>query len=106
MTKMLATTLFMLATMAWAAAQQPGSTPERSSGQATFPSTDKAGISYKLNSPPNADTSTLTPHVGESVQVAGNVKGTGKAGNASIDVQGIRRGTGKCPGSAQSPQKQ
>ena len=139
MTKMLATTLFMLATMAWAAAQQPGSTPERSSGQAASPGsqapgasqsqqgqaanapvtegclggsapnftiTDKAGISYKLNIPPNADTSTLTPHVGESVQVAGNVKGTGKAGNASIDVQGIRRGTGKCPGSAQSPPKQ
>ena len=28
-------TLFMLATLAWAAAQQPGSTPDRNSGQAT-----------------------------------------------------------------------
>ena len=30
-------TLFTLATLAWAAAQQPGSTPDRNSGQATPP---------------------------------------------------------------------
>ncbi len=156
MKKMLVTTLFMLVTLAWAAAQQPGSTPERSSGQATSPSsqapgasqsqpsvpgsadqntgpsgpmanapvtegclggsdpnytiTDKAGTTYKLNIPPTADTSKLTQHVGEPVQVAGNVKDTGKAGNASIDVQGIGRGTSKCPASgssgAQPPPKQ
>jgi len=120
MKNMLLITLFMLATLAWAAAQQPSSTPERSSGQAgsqdqaaglpviegclggsnpNFTITDKTGITYKLNIPPNADTSTLTQHVGESVRVAGNVKDTGKAGNASIDVQGIGRGTGKCPAS-------
>jgi hypothetical protein len=162
MKKMLVITLFMLATLAWAAAQQPGSTPERSE-QATSPSsqapgasqsqpstpggadqdaaqsgmqagsqgqaanapvtegclggsdpnytiTDKSGITYKLNIAPNGDTSKLASHVGESVQVAGAVKDTGKAGNASIDVQGIGRGTGKCPASgskgAQSPPKQ
>jgi len=120
MKKMLLITLFMVATLAWAAAQQPSSTPERSSGQAGSPDqaagvpviegclggsnpnftiTDKTGITYKLNIPPNADTSTLTQHVGESVRVAGNVKDTGKARNASIDVQGIGRGTGKCPAS-------
>ena len=131
MKKTLVITLFMLATLAWSAAQQPGSTPEQSGGQAgsqgqapnvpvtegclggsnpNFIMTDKAGITYKLNFPPNADASKLAQHVGESVQVAGNVKDTDKAGNASIDVQGIRRGTGQCPASgskgAQSPPKQ
>jgi hypothetical protein len=37
--------------------------------------------------------------VGESVVVAGDVKDPGKTGSPSIDVQGIGRGTGKCPGS-------
>ena len=147
MKNILVMTLFMLATLAWAAAQQPGSAPERSSAQATSPSsqapdasqsqtpsqpspsqsqaptsavtegclggsapnytiTDKTGITYKLNMPPNADASKLTSHVGESVQVMGDVKDTGKTGNPSIDVQGVGRGTGKCPASGQSPPKQ
>jgi len=163
MKKMLLTNLFMLAMLASAAAQQPGSTPYPGSGQAASPSsqapgasqsqssmpgsadqnpdpsgtqagsqgpvanapvtegclggkdpnytiTDTTGTTYKLNIPPNADTSTLAQHVGEPVQVAGNVKDTSKAGNASIDVQGIGKGTGKCPasgsGGAQSPPKQ
>lgn len=149
MKKTLVITLFMLATLAWAAAQQPGSTPGRSSGQATAPSsqapgaqsqpstrgsadqggttnapvtegclsgkgpnftiTDKAGTTYKLNIPPNADTSKLTSHVGEPVQVMGEVKDA-KAGNPSIDVQGIGRATGHCPAGsssgAQPPPKQ
>ena len=134
-------TLFMLAMSAWAAGQQPGSAPDRNSGQTTSPSQapgttqtqpstpgagqpgssgrtsnapitegclggsapnytikDKAGSDYKLNMPPNADTSKLAPHVGESVQVQGNVKDAGTP-NASIDVQAIGRGTGTCPGS-------
>jgi hypothetical protein len=66
--------------------------------------TDTAGTTYKLNIPPSADTSKLAPHVGEPVQVAGNLKGK------AIDVQGIGRGTNKCPASgstgAQSPPKQ
>ena len=160
MKKILVITLFMLATLAWAAAQQPGSTPARSSGQANprssqapdasqsqpstpgstdqgtaqggrqaesqgraanapvtegclggtapnFTITDKAGTTYKLNIPANTNTSILAQHVGESVQVAGNVKDTG---NASIDVQGIGRGTGTCPSSGakdkQTPPKQ
>ena len=128
---MLIITLFMLATLAWAAAQQPGGTKGQSSGQAgsqgqapnvpvtegclggsnpNFTITDKTGTTYKLNIPPSADTSKLAQHVGESVQVAGNVKDTGKAGNSSIDVQGIGRGTGQCPASgskgAPSPPKQ
>src|SRR5215467_11268163 len=133
-------TLFMLAMLAWAAAQQPGSAPERNSGQTTSPNSqapgatqtqpsapggagqpgsrsnapvtegclggsapnytikDKTGTAYKLNMPANADTSKLAPHVGESVQVQGDVKDAGTA-NASIDVQAIGRGTGTCPGS-------
>src|SRR5215470_16411781 len=143
MKNILVITLFMLAMLAWAAAQQPGSAPERNSGQTTSPSSqapgatqtqpttpgaagqagsrgrasnapitegclgghapnytikDKTGTAYKLNMPPNADTSKLTPHVGESVQVQGDVKDTGTA-NASINVQAIGRGTGTCPGS-------
>jgi hypothetical protein len=69
-----------------------------------FTITDSAGTTYKLNIPPNADTSKLASHIGESVNVAGNVNGS------SIDVQGIGRGTGTCPAGspkgAQSPPKQ
>ena len=53
--------------------------------------TDPAGTTYKLNIPPSADTSKLAPHLGEAVRVAGNVSGK------AIDVQGIGRGTSKCP---------
>ena len=149
MRKLLTITVFMLATLAWAAAQQPGSgqagspgsmpgasqpqrpmpgstdpnTPPsgaqtRSQDQAAnapitegclggsapnFTVTDNAGTTYKLNIPANADTSKLAQHVGESVQVQGNVNGSGKSG--SIDVQGIGRGTGTCPagGSTAAP---
>ncbi len=149
-------TLFMLAMLAWAAAQQPSGAPEQSSAPATSPSsqapgagqsqpskpggagqeasrdqesnapvtegclgggdpnytiTDKTGTIYKLNLPANSNTSSLAPHVGESVQVKGDVKdSSGKAGNASIDVQAIGRGTSSCPASGskdkQSPPKQ
>ena len=67
--------------------------------------TDKTGVTYKLNMPPNANGSSLASHVGESVQVLGDVKNSGKPDNNSIDVQRIGRGTGKCPGSG-SPQSQ
>jgi hypothetical protein len=60
--------------------------------------TDKAGTNYKLNLPPNADGSRLASHIGESVQVLGDVKDSGKSGKASIDVQRIGRGTSNCPG--------
>jgi hypothetical protein len=68
--------------------------------------TDKTGTMYKLNIPPSADASKLAAHVGESVNVAGNVN---SGGSPSIDVRGIGKGTGTCPGSskgAQSPPKQ
>jgi hypothetical protein len=125
MKKLFVIPLFLLA---WAAAQQPANPPNRGSGQSSsqdpaanapvtegclggsdpnFTLTDKAGTTYKLNIPANADTSKLTQHVGESVAVAGNV--SAKAGNASIDVQGIGRGSGQCPASgskgAQPPPK-
>jgi opacity protein-like surface antigen len=144
MKNILIMTLFMLAMLAWAAAQQPGSASERSSGQTASASsqapdapkaqsskpgsadqagsqgqesqapvtegclggstpnytiTDNNGTVYKLNMPPNTDTSKLASHVGESVQVQGDVKDAGKSGSASIDVQAIGRGTGTCPAS-------
>ena len=148
MKNILVATLFMLASVAWAAAQQPGSAPDSSSGQATSPSsqapgaspsqpaapgsggqtsnapvtegclgggdphftiTDKTGTTYKLNIPATADTSKLGAHVGESVEVLGDVKNTSGTGNASINVQGIGKGTSACPGSgskgAQPPQR-
>ena len=109
--------LFMLAVLAWAEAQQPGSAPGGASPAAprgqesqapitegclggsnpNYTVTDTSGTVFKLNLPPNTDTSKLAPHVGESVQVQGDVKDAGKAGNASIDVQAIGRGTGNCP---------
>ena len=148
MKKVFVVTVFMLATLVWAVAQQPGS-----DGQATSPSsqlpnagqrqpeapdsadhdaaqtgaqpgsqgpaanvpitegclggsnpnftiTDNAGTTYKLNLPPNADASSLAPHVGESVQVMGDVKRAGSAG--SIDVSRIGRGTQTCPTSSPS----
>jgi hypothetical protein len=136
-------TLFSLAMLAWAAAQQAGSAPDSKSGQTPSPTsqargatqtqpskpgsadpagsrgqeaqapltegclggstpnytiTDNNGTVYKLNMPPNTDTSKLAPHVGESVEVQGDVRDGGKPG-ASIDVQGIGPGTGKCPAS-------
>ena len=153
MKKTLMIMLFMLATFAWAAAQDAGSMGQ-SSGQAAPPSsqvpgagqaqpgmphggdpgaqpgpagqtssapvtqgclggsapnftiTDKAGTTYKLNIPPGANVSVLSAHVGESVQVQGDVTG-GKT--SSIDVQRIGAGSGICPGSgatsAQPPAK-
>lgn len=56
-----------------------------------FTITDTAGKTYKLNLPANADGTRLTPHVGESVQVMGEVHSN------SIDVTKIGRGTGTCP---------
>lgn len=163
MKNMLLTTLFMLATLGWAAAQQTSSAPDQSGGQATSPSaqtqgmspaqnptaptaqapgtgaaqsptspsqggaavaqtvtegclggsnpnytiTSSAGTTYKLNIPPTADTSKLAAHVGESVNVAGNVNDTG---SPSIDVRGIGKGAGTCPAggskTTQPPPKQ
>jgi hypothetical protein len=68
-----------------------------------FTITDKTGTTYKLNLPPNADASALTPHVGESVQVMGDVRQAGSAN--SIDVSRIGKGAGTCPGSSPSGQQ-
>jgi hypothetical protein len=65
-----------------------------------FTITDSAGTTYKLAVPPGADVSSLSAHVGESVQVMGEVKQA--AGKSSIDVSRIGRGTGKCPGKSPS----
>jgi uncharacterized protein YdeI (BOF family) len=65
-----------------------------------FTLTDKAGTTYKLNFSQEADTSVLTSHVGESVQVLGQVSDAAGAGKASsIDVRKIGKGAGKCPAS-------
>jgi len=117
MKDILVMTLFIVAMLAQAAAQssKPGSADQAGSrGQDSqapitegclggsdpnYTITDNNGTVYKLNMPPNVDTSKLAPHVGESVQVQGDVKDAGKSGNASIDVQAIGRGTGSCPAS-------
>ena len=66
-----------------------------------FTITDTSGKTYKLNIPPGADPSVLTSHVGESVQVMGDVKQAGNTG--SIDVTRVGKGAGKCPGSSAQP---
>src|SRR5690242_20537624 len=76
-----------------------------------FTVTDNSGKVYKLNIPADADTSKLTPHVGESVQVMGAVSDSGAADNSasssagkgksgSIAVQKIGMGKGTCSGSS------
>ncbi len=124
MKKISVVTLFVLATLLWAVAQKPGSSRQATSvssqapnaGQAphspitegclggsnpNFTITDKAGTTYKLNLPPNADASALTPHVGESVQVMGDVN---RSGN-TIDASRIGKGTGTCPATGPSGQQ-
>jgi hypothetical protein len=54
MKNMLVITLFMLATLAWAAAQQPGSSPEPSSGQATPPSSQAPSAGQSQPSTPGS----------------------------------------------------
>ncbi|HVP65547.1 MAG TPA: hypothetical protein VMT82_11675, partial [candidate division Zixibacteria bacterium] len=66
-----------------------------------FTITDASGKTYKLNIPAGADASVLSSHVGESVQVAGDVKQAGNTG--SIDVTRVGRGTSKCSGSSAQP---
>jgi hypothetical protein len=77
-----------------------------------FTVTDKAGTTYKLALPQDADSSPLSQHVGESVQVMGAVSDLGSSAGApsgstasassanqrSIQVTKIGRGTGTCPG--------
>ena len=147
MKNILVITLFMLATLTWAAAQQAGSTMGQSGGQATVPGsqapgasqsppavpgsadqsgspgaavnapvtegclggsapnftiTDKTGTTYKLNIPAGANTAPLSQHMGESVQVEGNVN----SGNSpAIDARRIGKGTGTCPGAATTPKQ-
>ena len=72
-------------------------------GGANYTLTDKAGTTYKLNFPPAANVSTLSSHVGESVRVMGDI--AGKAGQSSINVMKIGRGTGTCtPAPSAAPQ--
>lgn len=52
MRNILVTTLFMLATLAWAAAQEPGSAPEPSSGQTTSPSSQAPSAGQSQPSAP------------------------------------------------------
>src|SRR3954471_16448107 len=67
--------------------------------------TDKAGTTYKLNFPADANVSVLSSHVGESVKVMGDVQDAGKAGQSSINVSKIGRGTGTCSaGTSAQPQ--
>ena len=157
MRRTLAVSLFVLATLTWSLAQNPGATPSGgqqppsanpqapdasqsqtspSGGAAQNPSqpgaqpqtqsqmpnapitegclggsdanytlTDKAGTTYKLTFPATANVSTLSSHVGEPVQVLGDITDAGKAGQSSISVTKIGKGTGTCPaGTSAKPQ--
>ena len=155
MRKIFAVSVFILATLTWSLAQNPGATPPSGqqppsarpkapdASQQTPPSgganpsqpgsaqpqsqgpsanatitegclggsgtdytlTDKAGTIYKLNFPATANVSVLAAHVGESVKVMGDVTDAGKAGQSSINVAKIGRGTGTCSaGSSAQPQ--
>ena len=55
--------------------------------------TDSSGKKFNLVLPQGADGSKLTSHVGESIQVLGDVSG----GN-SINVSKVGKGNGTCPG--------
>jgi hypothetical protein len=68
-----------------------------------FNITDKAGTKYNLNLPPNANASVLTPHVGESVLVMGDVTPAAAGNASSINVIKIGRGQGGCSGSTAKP---
>ena len=78
--------------------------------------TDKKGTTYKLVTPPDADVSVLSRHIGEPIAVMGTVNGAGASGSASsgsvasgagasagssnqpsIQVTKIGRGSGDCP---------
>jgi hypothetical protein len=54
MKNILVVTVFMLASVAWAAAQQPGSAPDQGTGQTTSPSSQAAAASQS-QSTPNGD---------------------------------------------------
>jgi hypothetical protein len=58
-----------------------------------FTLTDSKGKAYKLVLPQGADGSKLTSHVGESIQVLGDV-----SGGDSISVSKVGKGNGTCPG--------
>ncbi len=54
----------------------------------TFTVTDKNGTSYQLLLPQSADTSKLSQHIGEEVQVTGAVSNAGAGGAASSKGEG------------------
>lgn len=59
MKKLLLLSLFMLATLVWAAAQQPGAMPHGSGGQATSPSAQVPDASQQPSSPGSAGQSSV-----------------------------------------------
>ena len=125
MQKIVAITLFMLATLAWAAAQQPGSAPDQS-GQATSPSAQVPGANpsqdamasptvtegclggsnpnYTITNASGTTYKLNIPPAADSSKLAAHVGeavsvagNVNAAGSPSIDVQGVGRGTSTCP---------
>jgi hypothetical protein len=98
-------TMILLVFAAWAVAQQGTTSPSAPTGdQSQAPQssagekmvegclggsasnltvTDKAGTTYQLQLPPNADTSKLSRHIGEEVRVTGTVVGASSSGAAN-----------------------
>jgi len=105
MRKTLLLAMILLVFAAWAVAQQGSTTPAAAGAENTqaaqpapsediiegclggsagnFTLTDKAGNTYQLQLPPNADTAKLSPHIGEEVRVTGTVDSAGKSINVT-----------------------
>jgi hypothetical protein len=116
MRKTLLLAMILLVFAAWAVAQQGSTTPASPGSENTqaaqpapsgnsiegclggsagnFTLTDKAGNTYQLQLPPNADTSKLSPHTGEEVRVTGTVGS--RAGKQSINVTKMDSMGNKC----------
>ena len=120
-TMLLAMILLVLA--AWAVAQQESTTPAAPGAEDTqtaqpAPSgnsiegclggsssnptlTDKAGNTYQLQLPPNADTSNLSSHIGEEVRVTGTVGS--EAAMQSINVTKMETRGDTCDNKTSGP---
>jgi hypothetical protein len=129
MRKILLLTIILLVFAAWAVAQQgvtSPTAPPRDNTQASqqaapsenttegclggsagnFTVTDKAGTTYQLQLPPNADTSKLSQHIGQEVRVTGSTSSAGSSSSSSPGMAGSSGAAGSAPsaGAASSTQ--
>lgn len=70
-------------------------------GAGNYTVTDKAGTSYKLQFPQNADSSVLDKHIGQEVRVSGAISGASGGASATASDSGA---AGVSPGRASAGQ--